>query len=433
MDMVIEGRAKLRGTIRLPGDKSISHRAVFLSSIASGKCRLRGLSSGQDVQATLDAFRKMGVTIAQEKESIDVNGLGIAGFETLLGDVTHRIDCRNSGTTARLLIGIFAGSGKKAVLTGDSSLQVRPMMWVIGPLADHGAVIHSRKGLLPVELEGGRLLPIRYSVPVPSAQVKSALMLAALFTEGQSVITEPVGTRDHTERMLLAMDANIRLKDTLHGREIYISGRRELSPIDLTIPGDISSAVFFIAAALVLPSSELILSNVLINPTRAYILEVLRRMGGRIEVEPVEEFPEPTGNIHVRSSKLEGIRVGEREVPLIIDEIPALAACGFFAKGITSVSGAEELRLKESDGIKGIVEMIRAFGGSIEQTDDGFVLEGGAGKFSADIQSLGDHRMAMAASIIALGSKGKTVIRDADCVSVSFQDFFRELDRCTVG
>jgi 3-phosphoshikimate 1-carboxyvinyltransferase len=374
MDMVLEGRAKLRGTVRVPGDKSISHRAVILSSISSGNCRIRGLSSGLDVQATLNAFRKMGVTIVQEKE-----------------------------------------------------------MRVVGPLADHGAVIHTRKGLLPVELDGDKLLPIHYSVPVPSAQVKSALMLATLFIEGQSVINEPLGTRDHTERMLLALDAKIRLKDTQHGREIYISGRSELSPIDHTIPGDISSAVFFIAAALVLPSSELILRNVLINPTRAYILEVLRRMGGRIEVEPVEEFPEPTGNIHVRSSKLEGIRVGRREVPLIIDEIPALAACGFFAKGITSVSDAEELRIKESDRVKGIVEMVRAFGGSIEETDDGFVLEGGAGKFPADIQSFGDHRLAMAASIIALGSRGKTVIRDAGCVSVSFPGFFRELNRCTVG
>jgi 3-phosphoshikimate 1-carboxyvinyltransferase len=433
MDMVLEGRAKLRGTVHVPGDKSISHRAVILSSISSGKCRIRDLSSGRDVQATLDAFKKMGVTIVQEKDSIAVGGLGIAGFEALLGDATHRIDCKNSGTTARLLIGIFAGSGKKAVLTGDLSLQKRPMMRVVGPLADHGAVIHTREGVLPVELDGGKLLPIHYSVPVPSAQVKSALILAALFIEGQSVINEPVGTRDHTERMLLALDAKIRLKDTQHGREIYISGRSELSPIDHTIPGDISSAVFFIAAALVLPSSELILRNVLINPTRAYILEVLRRMGGRIEVEPVEEFPEPTGNIHVRSSKLEGIRVGRREVPLIIDEIPALAACGFFAKGITSVSGAEELRIKESDRVKGIVEMVRAFGGSIEETDDGFVLEGGAGKFPADIQSFGDHRLAMAASIIALGSRGKTVIRDAGCVSVSFPGFFRELNRCTVG
>jgi 3-phosphoshikimate 1-carboxyvinyltransferase len=289
--MVLEGRAKLRGTVRVPGDKSISHRVVILSSISSGNCRIRGLSSGLDVQATLNAFRKMGVTIVQEKE-----------------------------------------------------------MRVVGPLADHGAVIHTRKGLLPVELDGDKLLPIHYSVPVPSAQVKSALMLATLFIEGQSVINEPLGTRDHTERMLLALDAKIRLKDTQHGREIYISGRSELSPIDHTIPGDISSALFFIAAALVLPSSELILSNVLINPTRAYILEVLRRMGG-----------------------------------------------------------------------------------SIEETDDGFVLEGGAGKFPADIQSFGDHRLAMAASIIALGSRGKTVIRDAGCVSVSFPGFFRELNRCTVG
>jgi 3-phosphoshikimate 1-carboxyvinyltransferase len=430
MDSVVEGRARLHGTLNVPGDKSISHRAVMLGCLASGESRIRGLSPGLDVGSTIEAFRCMGLSLDRTASEMRIAGTGIRGFMELKRPEDLEIDCGNSGTTARLLIGLLSGAGRRAVLRGDSSLSCRPMMRVVSPLNEHGADIKTSEGHLPVELGGGRLLPLNYHVPVPSAQVKSALMLAALFLDGRSRIIETAHTRDHTERMLLHMDGKITLRQLPSGREIAITGLRELTPLDLTVPGDLSSAVFFIAAALVTPGSLLTLRNVLLNPTRAHILEVFRRMGGRIETELKTEFPEPAGDVRVRFSKLSGIRVGAGEVPLIIDEIPALAACALFARGDTVVSGAGELRIKESDRIRGIARMIRAFGGHIEESEEGFTVGGRVPTSAAEVDPAGDHRIAMAASVIALATKGRSIIRDSRCVDISFPGFFGLLGEC---
>jgi 3-phosphoshikimate 1-carboxyvinyltransferase len=329
------------------------------------------------------------------------------------------------------LTGLLSGAGFNAVLTGDDSLRQRPMGRVTKPLEEHGALIDTNNGLLPVVLRGGKLSPIRYKLPVASAQVKSALILASLFIDGMSVIIEPVETRDHTERMLLLCDSDIWVKNTTMGREIYIKGRKELSALQLRVPGDISSAVFLIVAAMTCPGSELIIENVGLNPTRSYILEVFRRMGGNIEVEVVEEFPEPVGNLRVGYSTLRGTAIGGYEVPLIIDEIPALAACALSADGETVVTGADELRVKESDRIKGIVHLVRSFGGIIEEFKDGFRIKGPVKPESTEVLTFGDHRLAMAASIIALRGEGSSLIKGADCVNISFPGFFELLNNCT--
>ena len=430
-DALVEGRARLQGNITVPGDKSISHRAVILGCLASGKSMLRGISPGVDVGSTIEAFRSMGLSIFGTVQELHISGTGIRGFMEAEGSPNLEIDCGNSGTTARLLIGLLSGAGRRAVLRGDSSLTGRPMMRVVSPLMDHGAAINTSGGRLPVELLGGRVSPIHYHLPVPSAQVKSALILAALFIHGSSHIFEEIPTRDHTERMLSYMDGRISVRQTRGGKQIQVTGLGDLVPLDLTIPGDLSSAMYFVAAALITPGSSLTVRDVLLNTTRSHILDVLRRMGGRIKTELKRELPEPAGDLHVRFSELAGIRIGSDEVPLIIDEIPALAACALFAGGETVVSGAGELRVKESDRIRGIVRMVRAFGGNIEESEEGFTVQGGADVEPAEIDPEEDHRIAMAASVIALAVRGRSTIKNARCVDISFPGFFDLLGACT--
>lgn len=432
MDAVVSGRRSLKGEITVPGDKSISHRAVILGSIAAGTSRIRGLSSARDVQSSVSAMKTLGIGIAFDAGGAVVEGRGIEGFQHLGRRGPFAIDCGNSGTTARLLAGVLSGAGIRAVLTGDPSLSRRPMKRVVEPLVAFGARIGSRDGLLPVETLGGKLEPFDYLIPVSSAQLKSALLCAALFVDGVSVIAERERTRDHTERMLRLMGGAIEEEDyhTATGRVVRVTGRRELSPIDYAVPGDISSAVFFVAAALVSPFSELVVRNVLLNPTRARILDLLREMGGDIEVTAREGSPEPAGDVVVRGSALKGAKVGGKDIPLLIDEIPALAAAAFFAEGETVVRDAGELRMKESDRIRGIVEMVRGFGGEIEELPDGFVIRGRgplAAPRPAVIESYGDHRLAMAASILAINAEGRSIIRDAQCVDISFPGFFELL------
>jgi len=436
MDKIIEGKKSIKGTIEIPGDKSISHRAVILGSIAQGTSIISGLARSRDVQSTIQAMLKAGISIYEKNRKMVIEGKGITGFENRKKATPIEIDCGNSGTTARLLIGLFSGAGFPARFIGDASLMKRPMDRVVDPISKIGVQITSNKGYLPVEIRGGTPAPFEYTVPVASAQVKAACLLAALFIGSSSVVTEISGTRDHTERMLVLMDADIKTRNTLHGKSIIISGRRELAPLDIVIPGDVSSAVFFITAALVCPSSKILLKNVLLNPTRAHILEVFKRMGGNIEVELIDELPERHGNVRVRSSGLKGTVVGGVEIPLLIDEIPALAAAACFAKGETAVRGAQELRVKESDRIRGIVDMVRGFGGKIKELDDGFVI---TGKTRPDkgrsvpvkFESFGDHRLAMAASILALNVRGASVIHGVECVDVSFPGYFDELEKHT--
>jgi 3-phosphoshikimate 1-carboxyvinyltransferase len=431
MDRIIEGKRSVRGVIRVPGDKSISHRALILSSIASGKSRLQGLSVAADVHSTMHALREIGVTIETGRDFTIVQGNGIAGFEQHREKGLVEIDCGNSGTTARLLIGLLSGAQIRARLFGDRSLSGRPMMRVVSPLESFGADIRSNDGHLPVELSGGRLEAFQYRVPLPSAQVKSSLMLASLFIEGTSCVEEMATTRDHTERMLDLMDGDIQLERLGRGQRIVIRGRKPLTPLDLSIPGDISSAVFFIVSSLVTPSSALEIRDVLLNPTRTHIVNVLKRMGGRIKVEVMREAAEPVGNIFVESSRLKGIDVAGWEVPLIIDEIPALAVASLFAEGPTSIRDAAELRVKESDRIEGIAAMVKSFGGVIEVLEDGFIIQGSGCFHTAEVESLHDHRIAMASSVMALNVSGKSVVKNAECVDVSFPGFYDLLKTST--
>jgi 3-phosphoshikimate 1-carboxyvinyltransferase len=433
VDRVIEGIRSVGGAIRVPGDKSISHRAVILSSIASGKSRLKGLSFARDVSSTLRAMRDIGVRIEDEGSQTVVHGNGIEGFEQSGAKEPVEIDCGNSATTARLLIGLLSGARITARLTGDKSLSSRPMGRVVSPMERFGASIHADNGHLPVELFGGRLGPFRYRVPVPSAQVKSSLMLASLFIDGTSCVEEPAATRDHTERMVGLMDGGITLEEFERGKRITIRGRRPLSPLDITIPGDISSAVFFIVSALITPLSGLEIGNVLLNPTRAHIIDVLKRMGAKIEVEVTQKTGEPVGKIYAQSSSLKGTEVGGGEIPLIIDEIPALAVASLHAEGATCVRDASELRVKESDRIGGIVALVRSFGGDIEELEDGFIIKGKGRLHGAEVESLNDHRIAMAASVMALSVSGNTIVRDMECADVSFPGFYKLLEACATS
>jgi 3-phosphoshikimate 1-carboxyvinyltransferase len=430
MDRAVEGRRSVRGSVSVPGDKSVSHRALMLGSVARGRSLIRGLSDAEDVLSTERAVKTLGVRLHRKDGVTVVEGAGIDGFEALGGGGPFRIDCGNSGTTARLLAGLLSGAGISAELTGDESLSRRPMRRVVDPLVRFGARIETREGRMPLELKGVRPGVFRYVLPVASAQVKSALLCCALFLEGTSTVTEPERTRDHTERMLRLMGCPVEVRAAApKGREIAIAGRTELLPLDFTVPGDISSAVFFIAAALLAPRSEVRVKNVLLNETRSRILDVFRAMGGEIEVQAMGGLPEPVGEVRARSSRLKGVSVGGADIPLLIDEIPALAAAAFFAEGKTVVSGAQELRVKESDRVRGIVEMVKAFGGEVEELPDGFVLQGSAKAHPAEVESRGDHRLAMAASIIALNAEGRSLIRNAGCVDISFPGFFEELER----
>jgi len=426
----IRGKKRVRGIISVPGDKSISHRAIILAALAQGESSIYGLSPARDVCSTVEAMHSLGIRIHRRIDQTVVEGIGIDGFEGL-GNGKIDIDCGNSGTTARLLMGLLSGARVKAVLRGDESLSRRPMDRVVDPLAQAGAMITSNGGRLPVEISGGMINAFEYTMPVPSAQVKSALLFAGLFSGQTSVVIEPVETRDHTERMLLFMDAGIRIKNSTRGKEMYITGKKNLSALDITIPGDISSAVFFIAAALILPGSDVRIQNVLMNRTRSYIIELFRMMGGRIDVDFETEYPEPVGTVRVRYSKLHGITISGPHIPLIIDEIPALAVCACHAGGKTEIRDASELRVKESDRIGGIVKLVSSFGADVQELADGFVITGGGKYMPGNIRSFSDHRIAMAASIFALSLKGKTVIDDTDCIDISYPGFFKDLQSLT--
>ncbi len=431
MDINLKGIQSLSGEITVPGDKSISHRALILGALSSGKNSIKGLSNSKDVLSTKNVLETLGIPITLEtRDSTTVEGVGISGFEKR-SEQNFILDCGNSGTTARLMIGLLAGAGIKAEIVGDESLSKRPMGRVVNPLRGIGIEIEDTNNHLPVKIMGGRPVPFNYRLEVASAQVKSALILASLFINGTSTIIEPEETRDHTERMLLMMDADIKIKHLLNGKNIIINGRKELTPLNIKIPGDISSAVFFIAAAMITPGSEITIRHVLLNPTRAHILDVFKRMGGNITVEVVEEFPEPVGDIYVKSSKLKGTTVSGYEIPLIIDEIPALAVVSMFARGKTSVRGASELRVKESDRIKSIVHMVNSFGGRIDEFDDGFVIDGKTKTKSCEVESFGDHRIAMASAVAALNTRGSTTIKDFEAVEISFPTFLEKIRALT--
>lgn len=410
-------RRSLRGDLTLPGDKSISHRAIMLASLASGTSRIRGFLEGEDTRATARIFEQMGVRIEAVSGERVVHGVGLHGLHA----PADALDCGNSGTAMRLLAGALAGQPFDTILTGDASLCMRPMRRVADPLAQMGAVIDTdAEGKPPLRIRGGQSLHgIDYASPIASAQVKSALLLAGLYAEGETQITEPCPTRDYTERMLAACGWPI---DFEPGRA-RLSGGQTLRAIDIDVPADFSSAAFFIVAATLVSGSELRLNNVGVNPRRTGLLHVLRAMGAHIVEESTREAGgESVANLVVRHAPLRGIDVPEEHVADMIDEFPALFVAAACAEGVTTIRGAAELRVKESDRIAVMANGLRALGVHVEETPGGAVIEGGA-LSGGVVDSHGDHRCAMAFAVAGAVAQSAVTIRDCANVATSFPDF----------
>ena len=408
----------VHGTLSVPGDKSISHRAALFNALAEGDASITGFSSGADCASTLECLRRLGVGIERSSDVVRVQGRGL----TEPADV---LDCGNSGTSMRLLSGILAGAGVFAVLTGDGSLRRRPMARVVEPLRRMGAHIDGREDgrLPPLAISGGQLQGVQHRLSVASAQVKSCLLLAGLFADGETTVVEPAPTRDHTERMLRAMGAAVEVD----GRTVRV-GRSRLRAIDVAVPGDFSSAAFWLVLGCLHPDAEVRVENVGVNPTRTGLLEILSRMGADVAVErPREVAGEPVADLVARSSRLRAITVGGDLVPLAIDEVPLVALLGLFAEGETVVREAVELRVKESDRIGVVAEGLQALGAEIEVTEDGWRIRPSRLR-AGRVQSHADHRMAMLFALA--GTLGEGVeIDDAECVSVSYPSFWETLDR----
>ena len=412
----------LRGEMKVPGDKSISHRSLMFGAIANGETVIKGLLKGEDNMSTLKAFRAMGIGITEDEDTVVVEGKGLHGLSEP-GDV---LDAGNSGTTMRLMSGLLAGQSFYSVITGDQYLRLRPMKRVIEPLTQMGARIYGRDGgrLAPLSIVGTQLKGIAYNSPVASAQVKSSIILAGLYADGLTCVTEPVLSRDHTERMLAYFGVNLDRK----GTTVSIEGGQELSAGEIIVPGDISSAAFFIVAALIIKGSELKIKDVGMNPTRTGIVDVLKAMGGDIRLEDERELAgEPVADIVVKSSHLKGVEIGGDLIPRLIDEVPVLAVAATMAEGKTTITGARELRVKESDRIKTVSTELRKFGVVIEELDDGMIIEGREALSGCDVNSYGDHRIAMAMAVAGLVADGETIIDGSEAIDVSFPGFFETL------
>lgn len=413
---------RLSGELTVPGDKSISHRSVMFASIADGLTEVHGFLQGQDCLSTISCFSKMGIPIENKGDTVLIRGKGLRGL-TAPKEV---LDCGNSGTTARLISGILAAQSFDVTLTGDESICRRPMKRIIDPLSMMGARIESIRGngCAPLSISGRALHGIHYQSQVASAQVKSAILLAGLYADSDTRITEPFISRDHSERMLSAFGADISAKDTT----VSLRPGNSLKGLKLTVPGDISSAAYFIAAALIVPDSELLIRNVGVNPTRDGILHVCRRMNGKITLlnEKIESG-EPTADLLIQSSNLKGTIVEGGAIPTLIDELPMIAAMACFAKGTTVIRDAAELKVKESNRIDVMVKNLRAMGADVTETEDGMVIHGGRPLHGVVIESKKDHRIAMTFAITALAAEGVTEIVDADCVKISYPAFYSEL------
>ncbi|MEK7271908.1 MAG: 3-phosphoshikimate 1-carboxyvinyltransferase, partial [Nitrospirota bacterium] len=419
--MNIKYERPLKGESSPPPDKSISHRAIIISSLSEGKSIIRNFLNAEDPLRTCNAFRQMGINIEEGsrvqgfKGSRDlvINGKGLNGLKKPEGI----IDCGNSGTTMRLLCGVLAGQPFSATLTGDSSLMRRPMQRVIIPLAEMGAVIQSEKGYPPLAIKGGDLKPIDYKSPVASAQVKSAVLLAGLYCDGITSVSEPEKSRDHTERMLKAAGVNIEIKNL----KVSVTGKAKLKPLDTTIPGDFSSAAFFIVAGAIVTDSKILIKNVGINLTRTGLLDILKKMGADITLKNKREVSgEPVSDIYINHSQLKGIEIGGDMIPKAIDEFPILCIAASLAQGTTKITGAKELRVKESDRISSMANELRKMGVEVEELPDGITIKGRERLKAATVQSYGDHRVAMSMAIAGLVADGETIVKDTECVNTSF-------------
>ena len=418
MDYLVESGGRLSGRLRVPGDKSISHRSIMLGAIAEGTTEITGFLEGEDALATMNCFRAMGVRIdGPQQGRVTVYGVGMRGLQP----PRSVLDCGNSGTSMRLLTGLLAGQGFEARLDGDASLRKRPMKRVAAPLGLMGARIDTaEEGRPPLAVRPAqRLAGIDYAMPVASAQVKSALLLAGLYAEGETCVSEPAPTRDHTERMLAAFGCAVRRE----GNRACVRGGGRLSATRIDVPADISSAAFFLVAASIAPGSDLVLEHVGINPTRTGIVDILRLMGADIAVANERlAGGEPVADLRVRHAPLRGARIPESLVPLAIDEFPAVFVAAAHAQGETLVTGAEELRVKESDRIAVMAEGLRALGVSAEPLPDGMRIVGGPMR-GGTVASHTDHRIAMSFAVAALRAQGAIRIRDCDNVATSFPGF----------
>jgi 3-phosphoshikimate 1-carboxyvinyltransferase len=421
---VVEPATTVAGELRVPGDKSIAHRALMLAALAQGESRIDGLPDGDDVAATAACLRSLGVSIDRTGGPARVHGGGWRSFHRPQGP----LDCANSGTTMRLLLGILSGSWVSATLDGDASLRLRPMSRVIDPLRTMGARIESRDGRAPLTVMGARLQGRRHVLAVASAQVKSALLLAGLSASGPTTVVEPMPTRDHTERLLRAMGTDVAA--TPEGVVIRPS-HQPLRPIDLSVPGDFSSAAFWMAAAALRPGWSVTIREVGLNPSRTAFLRLLQSMGADIQVEADDGDIEPLGSVTVVGRPLHAITMDAADVAEAIDEIPVLLSVATQAEGTTVIEGATELRVKESDRLATMAEGLRRMGAILDERPDGVSIHGQASLRGATVGSHGDHRIAMALAVAGLVASGPTTIEDADCVAVSYPDFFSDLRELT--
>lgn len=423
----------IQATLEMPGDKSISHRAVLLAALSDGLCHLQNFLPSEDCLATLQAIQSLGVRtkVLKEMEGYGATELAITGKKMQLNAPQSPIDCGNSGTGMRLLAGLLAAQKFSSTLTGDHSLCSRPMQRIIQPLEAMGALIKAqgkKEGCAPLYIEPSRLQPIDYTMPMASAQVKSAILLAGLFTPGKTTVRQPMTTRDHTERLLEAF----RIRPIIDGNTISVYGGQQPQNCDIFIPGDLSSAAFWMVAAASLPGSLLRIENVGLNPTRTAIINVLIRMGAKLKDVIISDHKaEPYGHLIIEGTTLHATDILPEEIPNLIDEIPIIAIAASLAQGTTTIRNARELRVKESDRIATVAQNLRAMGGLVEEYEDGLSITGRHGDFPLDgaqLDSFGDHRIAMAFAIASLFAKGSSTIHNCQCIDTSYPGFARHLD-----
>jgi 3-phosphoshikimate 1-carboxyvinyltransferase len=427
-ELMVSRAPTIEAEIRVPGDKSMSHRAILLSAISNGTCVVRGFLPSQDCQNTINAMRDFGIAIEQPEETTVI----VHGQRGDLHPPDHPIDCGNSGTLMRLLCGLAATQTFESTLIGDASLSARPMRRVIEPLTQMGASIKSTgvNGLAPLIVRGNRLRPIRYQLPVASAQVKSAILFAALKASGKTTVVEPFPTRDHTERMMSYFLVQSQREKVGQGFAISLYGDQVPESRDFTVPGDISSAAFWLVAAAAQGDSDLLVRDVGLNETRTGILSVLLRMGARVR-EVIEDCDqvEPRGEVRIQGGRLRGTIIAGDEVPNVIDEIPILAVAGALAHGKTVICDARELRVKETDRLAAIATNLTAMGVEVVELTDGLEIYGGTPLRGARVKSYGDHRIAMAFAIAGMFADSETVIEDTDCIATSYPGFARQLQK----
>lgn len=428
MEKTVKKVKRIEGSLRVPSDKSISHRAIILSSLADGTSIVKNFLKAGDTLTTVNAYRKLGVEIVEKEGVYYIHGKGLDGLK----EPDDLLDMGNSGTTTRLTLGVLAGFNFFAALTGDDSLRKRPMKRVAEPLSKMGAKIDGRKdgNLLPISIRGGKLTGIDFFNEKMSAQVKSAILLAGLFAKGETTVIEPVISRDHTENMLNSMGAYVSREFTKDGYRVTVKKADKLNPIHINVPADPSSAAFFAAAASIIPGSHIELKDVLVNPTRDGFFRKLKEMGAKVEYKNKrDEAGEIVADIYVSYHELKGVKVEPEEVPSMIDEIPLLAIIATQAEGETVITGAHELRVKESDRIKSVIENFKRLGLEAEELPDGMIIRGKQRVKGGIVDSYKDHRIAMGFAILGLVSEEEITIKDADCVYISYPEFFNHLEK----